>query len=97
MRKSLLLAASTLLMLTSCGGGNAGIGEACSKDSDCGDSTQCIPNGGQQISNSELTCVESDTLCSIPCAKDADCSSLGEGYICIDDCFQGSCLKGSRS
>ena len=27
---------------------------------------------------------------------DADCSTLGTGYICINDCFQGSCLKGSH-
>jgi hypothetical protein len=95
MRKSILFAASAALLLISCG--KASIGEACSEDSECGDNTRCILNGGLQITNSGPTCVDTDKLCSITCAQDADCSSLGEGYICIHDCYQGSCLKGSRS
>ena len=96
--RRLLFAASAALLLTSCGkdsSGSAGIGESCSEDSDCGDATRCILNGGQQITDDGLSCVETDRLCSIPCTRHEDCSSLGTGYICIDDCFQGSCLKGT--
>jgi hypothetical protein len=96
--RRLLFVATAVLLLTSCGKdgtGKADIGESCSEDSECAGSTRCISNGGHQITNDGLSCVETDTLCSITCTRHEDCASLGTGYICIDDCFQGSCLKGT--
>ncbi|MEI8254683.1 MAG: hypothetical protein WCJ30_03335 [Deltaproteobacteria bacterium] len=58
---------------------------------------QCIPSGGQHIADGGLACVVSDTICSKPCATDADCASLGTGLICVHDCFVGSCVVGSHS
>lgn len=94
MAKLSLVVVSAVLFFSACG--KAGIGEACSKDADCGDGTSCILNGGEKITSTGTSCIDTDKLCSITCNVDADCATLGTGYICVNECFQGSCLKGSR-
>lgn len=85
------------LALALAGCGKSGIGETCSDSSGCADNLSCVLYGGRDIVNGNLACVDTKKLCSITCAKDADCASLGSGYICVNDCFQGSCLQGSRT
>lgn len=86
-----------LLALALTGCGKSGIGETCSDASGCADNLSCVLYGGRDIVNGNLACVDTKKVCSITCNSDADCASLGSGYICVNDCFKGSCLMGSRS
>lgn len=94
MRHSLVVVASAVVLLVGCG--KAQVGEVCSESSDCAEGTQCILNGSMSIGADGPACVDTDKLCSITCNGDADCAVLGSGYICIEDCYLGSCLQGSR-
>ena len=75
--------------------GPADIGETCDETGDCKDGLQCILSGGQDITSTGIAC-STEKLCSIPCAVDTDCESVGSGLICMADCNAGSCLKGSH-
>lgn len=90
---AVVLSLTASLLLAGCG---SAVGETCNADSDCGTKTKCILGGGRKVVNSTPTCVDTAKLCSITCGADADCAALGTGYICIHDCFQGSCLQGSH-
>ncbi len=86
---------SVALLVLSCG--PKSIGEECTVAAkDCASPTSCIASGSRDLRDGGLTCDASRLLCSIPCAQDADCASLGAGHICVKDCAAGSCLKGTR-
>jgi hypothetical protein len=85
----------TAVLLFSTGCGKSAVGEDCTQSSQCAEGTSCIQYGGQDIVNGTLAC-QGNLVCSIACNQDAQCASLGTGYICVGDCFAGSCLKGSR-
>lgn len=89
----LALAAAILTLHLGCA---RSLGEFCSDSAECGNGTSCIPSGGREIVDGGLGCSETKRLCSKTCSTDADCASLGAGHICVSDCFQGSCLQGSR-
>lgn len=72
------------------------LGESCAESSECAKGTTCVLYGGRDIVDGGLSCSETKKLCSITCAADADCASLGAGHICVKDCFSGSCLVGSH-
>lgn len=80
------------LAVSACG--KAGVGETCSQTSDCATGTSCILNGGMSTVGGMLKCDDTAKLCSVTCTGDGDCASLGTGYICIHECFMGSCLMG---
>ena len=90
---AVLCLAVSLVLLAGCG---RAVGESCSADSDCDTKTKCILGGSTTVVNSMPTCSDTKKLCSITCSADADCAALGSGYICLHDCFQGSCLQGSH-
>lgn len=89
-----LLAVTLSLIAFGCS--KSPLGEACSSSDACESGLSCIQNGGYSLGDAGITCDANDRLCSIPCAVDADCASLGSGIICVDDCFGGSCLTGTR-
>ncbi len=90
-----LTLALTLLATLTLACGKAAIGEQCDSTDDCESGLECILKGSQDIGANGLECT-SEKLCSKPCATDTDCSSLGSGLICLSDCNDGSCLKGSH-
>jgi hypothetical protein len=89
-------AAVAAFFLLSAACGKHALGEDCAQSTECADGTNCVLSGSQHIVDGGLTCVDTKKLCSITCAQDADCASLGTGHICVKDCFMGSCLQGSH-
>ncbi|MDF1566311.1 MAG: hypothetical protein P1V51_24985 [Deltaproteobacteria bacterium] len=89
-----------LLIVAGCGdggGGNRQIGQECGEDPDCAEGLRCILYGARDIGESGLECTTA-RLCSIPCTSTTECvDSLGDGHICLSDCHEGSCLRGSSS
>jgi hypothetical protein len=94
MRIAYIVLMAAVWGIASCG--KSGIGEFCDTDGDCAAGLSCILYGGKDIGSSGLECTNRK-LCSVTCANDTDCASLGAGIICISDCHAGSCLKGSHS
>lgn len=90
----LCLVAALVVLSTGCG--KRELGEDCAQSSECADGTSCVLSGSSKIVDGGPACVDTAKLCSITCAQDADCASLGTGHICVKDCFMGSCLKGTR-
>ena len=86
--------AALLLIGTACG--KSSVGESCADSKSCADGTNCVLAGSRSFVDGGQTCDATKKLCSVTCGVDADCASLGTGYICLKDCFMGSCLKGSR-
>ena len=86
--------AALFLIGTACG--KSAVGEYCTDSKSCADGTSCVLAGGRSFVDGGLTCDAAKKLCSVTCGVDGDCASLGAGYICVKDCFMGSCLKGSR-
>jgi len=84
---------AALMLLAGCG--KSGVGEDCTDSAQCGEGTSCVQYGGKDITNNELACTNK-RVCSVTCALDTDCATLGTGYICVSDCYAGSCLKGTR-
>ena len=85
---------AALFFLSGCG--KREVGEFCADSKECGTGTSCVLAGSRAIVDGGLSCNDSKKLCSVTCGADTDCAALGSGYICLKDCFMGSCLKGSR-
>jgi hypothetical protein len=76
MRASIILGALSLTWAVACGNS---FGTLCTTDDDC-HGLECVQPAG---SSGDGGCVPAGAaFCSQPCSTDADCASLGTGYLC---------------
>jgi len=71
-----------VFVLAACTTTGVPAGSECSRSSDCESGLSCLELG--QPSGSACTLIINQ--CSLACGSNADCSSLGSGFICFPSC-----------
>jgi hypothetical protein len=71
-----------IFMVAACNANGVPPGSECDVSSDCTAGVSCLELG--ELSGS--ACMLEIKQCSLTCGSDADCASLGTGFICFPSC-----------